>query len=793
MTSSRLLVRTLIATTLLPAMLAAQQATNPPAAAPDQTATAGVATGEPAGSVPAPGRGLQATNHPVLPAKLSEYWLVPTVDDARAAKSGTMPQFAEAVKLEVDGNFAKALPILAQPSMQQGPLGHYAQYYQGLAELRLGRPGDANQTFEALTAKQPVGYLVEGLTLRHAEAEEALGNLDTAIDIYDRLSKTKTTAPDDILMRLAHTARSAGRVDKAVEAYSRVIYEFPFSDASLAAATELDGLPVPALTGGSPRYKLELGRAERLFGAKRYTAARPIFERLRRDAAPDDREVIDLRLAECDYFMKHARAARDGVRPYIDKASRQGEALYFYAIASRDSGDSGEYLRVIRRVADEFPNQTWSEEALNNLATYYIIQNDDEQADATFREMYEKYPTGHYAERAAWKIGWWAYKNDRYAGTISAFESAATNFPRSDYRPSWLYWSARAHEALKEQPVADARFTLLVTDYLNSYYGRLAAARLRERGLAVPQRRLIVDPATVDEGTLLPYAPPPNSPIVRALLSLGLYDQALDELRFAQKAWGDSSPIQATFGWIYNQRGDLRAGINAMKRAYPQYLAAGGEQIPAPLLRVRFPVNYWPQIQKYSTEHGLDPYMMAALISQESNFTADIKSRANAYGLMQLLPSTGRQYAKTLSPPRRFSLSLLTSADTNLRMGTAYFADLVKQFGSAHYALATYNAGPNRVTRWMSERPGVARDEFIDDIPFPETQDYVKKIIGQAEDYRRVYGPGAPADADLDVVKPAVASGAPASATSQKDTSKSKSSSSKKSSSKSTKKKTPKA
>ena len=132
--------------------------------------------------------------------------------------------------------------------------------------------------------------------------------------------------------------------------------------------------------------------------------------------------------------------------------------------------------------------------------------------------------------------------------------------------------------------------------------------------------------------------------------------------------------------------------------------------------------------------------MMAALIAQESTFTADVKSAANAYGLMQLLPSTGRHYARTELKARRFSMSLLTTAEPNLKMGTAYFADLVRQFGGAHYALATYNAGPSRVAHWISERPGVSRDEFIDDIPFPETQNYVKKILGTAEDYRRLYG-----------------------------------------------------
>jgi soluble lytic murein transglycosylase len=328
------------------------------------------------------------------------------------------------------------------------------------------------------------------------------------------------------------------------------------------------------------------------------------------------------------------------------------------------------------------------------------------------------------------------------------FESAAARFPRSDYRPSWLYWAARAHGRLNEPAAAEARYTLVATDYLNTYYGRLAAKRLNG---AVPQRRLVVDEEPVD-----PIPLPANEPIVRALLALQLYDQAIDELHFAQKAYGDSPAIVATLGWIYNQRGDLRAGINAVKRAYPQYMAAGGEKLPSELLKVLFPVNYWPIIKRYSELHHVDPYMMAALCLQESNFTADVRSPANAYGVMQLLPSTGRQYAKSLHLPRRFSISMLTTAETNINMGTAHFADLVRQFGGAQYALASYNAGENRIARWIAERPGVEQDEWIDDIPFPETQNYVKRILGQAEDYRRLYGASAATATDADDAQPAV-------------------------------------
>jgi soluble lytic murein transglycosylase len=699
---------------------------------------------------------LKPTNHPRLPAEFVQYWMAPGGADARAAQTKAMKDFAEAVRLEVDSNFARALPLLSPPALQQSALGEYAIYYQGLAEMRLGRPADARQTFQRLAAKPPVGYLVEGAALREAEADEALGDPGAALAIYERLSQTKTSAPEEVLMRVGRTAKATSNADKAVEAYSRVLYEFPFSDVATVAAAELDRLPVAPLVAGSTRYKLELGRGERFFGAKRYSAARPIFENLRRVALGDDREIVDLRLAECDYFLKRARSARDGARPYTDKGSRQGEALFFYAVASRELGDHGEYLRTVRHIVNDFPEQSWAEEALNNLATHYIVQDEDDLADATFREMYRKFPTGRYAERAAWKLGWWAYRSARYADAVAAFESAASNFPRSDYRPSWLYWSGRAHEALKEKAVADARYTLVATDYLNSYYGRLAVVRLNGQA---PQRRLTADvPATpADDGAVSAALVPPNAPTVRALLALDLYDQAVDELRYAQKAWGDSSVIQATFAWVYNQRGDLRAGINAMKRAYPQYMAAGGEHMPTPLLKVLFPVDYWPLIKRYSAERELDPYMMAALIAQESNFTADIKSAANAYGLMQLLPATGRQYARRLQISRSFSMRLLTTAEPNLKMGTAYFADLVHQFGGVHYALATYNAGPGRVSRWIAERPGIERDEFIDGIPFPETQNYVKRILGTAEDYRRLYGPTSGAAGDEDDVRPAVA------------------------------------
>ncbi len=234
---------------------------------------------------------------------------------------------------------------------------------------------------------------------------------------------------------------------------------------------------------------------------------------------------------------------------------------------------------------------------------------------------------------------------------------------------------------------------------------------------------------------------PPSAPLIRKLLAIGLYDDALSELRYAQRAWGTSPVIEATMAWVYREKGDLRRAINAMRRAYPQHLAAGGEGLPPEILQVIFPLTYWDSIRRLSAAHDLDPYVTAALIAQESTFDPEAHSAANAWGLMQIVPSTGRRLAQAVGI-RRFRTTMLTNADINLRLGTLYFSRLVEQFGGTYYALASYNAGESRVVRWKAERPGLDEDEFIDDIPFPETQNYVKRILGTAEDYRRLYGEG---------------------------------------------------
>jgi len=613
---------------------------------------------------------------------------------------------------------------------------------------------------DALAKKEPTGYLAEAISLHLSEVLLAQQDARRAMSVLDDARKDKgLTVPEDVWIRLGRAAEAAGDRDKAIDAYRKVYYESPLSMQAIDAQSLLERLDETSISG---KWKLELGRAERLFAARRYAQARAGFAPLVPIATGDEQELVALRLAECDYYLDRFGASRDGLRPFLDKSSRKAEARFFYLTATRALGDIDTYVTQARALVEDFPDSTWAAETLNNLASHYVIVDDDAAADGVFRELFRRFPDSRYAERAAWKIGWWAYRNGQFVDAAQAFESGAAVFPRADTRPAWLYWAGRAHDQLGETAIANERYRIEVADYQNSYYGRLASKILEERNAQPVTANVTVAPTSG-------VAQMPTAALIRQLVGLELYDAALKELQYAQRAWGNTPAIEATFAWIRHEQAQtetaperfdhLRGAITVMKRAYPQFLAAGGENLPPAVLEVIYPLDYWPLIKKYSDANRLDPYLMTSLILQESTFTADVRSSANAYGLMQLLPTTGRRYARRLGI-RPFSTASLTRPETNIRLGMTYFKELVDRFGGSHYALAGYNAGENRVSQWLSEHPGLAQDEFIDDIPFPETQNYVKRILGIAEDYRRLYGGGLLAPGSLKDAPPAKSSAA---------------------------------
>jgi soluble lytic murein transglycosylase len=660
-------------------------------------------------------------------------WIVPG-----ARSPGANSPIARAVAQIPTGGAAAAVTDLLEASAQ--PLvGPYALLHAGRAQLLLDQPDRAAATAARLRALKPAGYLAEAALWLAVEAAEAARDWKKTLEPLGALDAIKPMDPARVQLRLGRAHRELGDRQAALVAFRRAYYEHPLSAEAAEAGAEITRLSAGPRLSTAEFFDLDLARAQRLFGAGRFADAKRGFEFVKPRATGAARAMVDLRIAQCSFQLRQYVAARDALRNILRHTPDSPEANFTYFRTLRAMGRHDEYVSLARAFVTSFPDHALAQETLDDLGTHYILVNDDAQAARVFTELYDRYPGGPFGDRAAWKAGWWAYKSGDYTETLRLFESAAVTYRRADYRPSWLYWSARSHLRLGARDAAVAGFERVIEAYRNSFYGRQAASELQgliaetrpSAGPVSPARREL--PPTITGGAL-----PANADVIRQLLAVGLYADAILELRKIQRDRGTSPLIDATIAYALRQQGELRPAINTMRRAYPQFMAEGGEALPRPILETIFPVEHWDLIRAHAAAHRLDPFLMTALVAQESTFQADVRSPANAYGLMQVIPATGRRYAMKMGI-KPFTTSRLTDPETNVRIGMTYFSELLRMFGDEAPALAAYNAGEHRVSQWLDERPGIDRDEFIDDIPFPETQNYVKRILGTAEDYRLLY------------------------------------------------------
>jgi soluble lytic murein transglycosylase len=320
------------------------------------------------------------------------------------------------------------------------------------------------------------------------------------------------------------------------------------------------------------------------------------------------------------------------------------------------------------------------------------------------------------------------------------FEEQVSFYPASNEASAALYWRGRLAEADGDQPVARAYYQKLSENFRYYYYANLGRQRLAAIGV-----QNIGDPEVLDK---LPQpsapaqnwdAPEDNLRVKKAqLLANGaLFDFAEKELQAA--ASGSPSWVAAHEAELYADAGSYAMAIETLKRAVPNYFSAELHQLPRPVWERLFPRPYWDDLKRNAQLNQLDPFLVASLIRQESEFNPGAVSRANAMGLMQLLPHVGRGVARE-EKIRHFSTDELFMANINLQLGTRYFKHMVDHYhGQVEYALAAYNAGEDRVDAWRSSGDFKDVEEFVESIPFTETREYVQAIMRNAVLYKLLY------------------------------------------------------
>jgi soluble lytic murein transglycosylase len=480
------------------------------------------------------------------------------------------------------------------------------------------------------------------------------------------------------------------------------------------------------------------------YNAGHYEDAAEQYRALLRNSALDTNTRNGFAVAEAACQLKLKQLTTAQAEALADTHDENGaRRLYLLMELARNKNDLDEQQRIVTLMESAFPHSPWLAEALFSSGNMYMLRRDYPTAVNYYNYLATHFPENTNAAAAHWRAGWLSYRQGLYPEAARLFDEQIKLYPSATETSSALYWRGRLYEMQDRKPaLAAANYRTLIRVYQHFFYAQMARERLAALG-DTPAAAQPVAQAQLDRFQAIPVPHldesfPTDSPHLakaRLLANAGLNDYIAQEIAADPDSASWSALAEAQ---IYASYGETYRAMRALKKTLPYAATASIKSIPLAYWRILFPNAWWDTIKAESAKNNLDPYMVASLIRQESEFNPSVVSYANAYGLMQLLPSVGKQMAHEEGISHFETYQLLDPA-TNIRLGTRYLRQMLEKFGGVEeYALAAYNAGDSRVVDWEAAGPYNGMDEFVESIPFTQTREYVEAILRNEETYRAI-------------------------------------------------------
>ncbi len=637
----------------------------------------------------------------------------------------------------LDHRYGDAGTAYRQAAGAGNALQDYATYLGAQAALQ-NRDGTTTVSLlNGFAGKYPGSIFAASAPVTQAQGYLLLNDSSGALRSLGSQIGQPASQKADYLLTEGRAHEMAGDKAAAAAIFRQIYVRLPFSPEAAQARTELQSMNAGPSAG---ERKLH---ADALFNAKRYAEAGAEYHAIEQNdqsLGQADRDALEIYAAVCDLRLKHL-SHRDAEK--LPQTGDDSAALRLYILAelARNDGDEAGNRSLLQQMEQRFSQSRWLEEALYSSGNMYLIKRDAPHAIEVYEELFRRFPNSTYGPSSHWRAAWLSYRLRNYPEAARLMEEQIARYPTSAEAPGALYWRGRLYEEPEKNFAQAVNFYTALSDgYRNFYYALLARERLRMMG---PQGT--VAPAFPLGEVRTPPAPtlvqelPENDPHLikaRLLANAGLNDYIGPEIAASGSSsqWGALAQAE-----IYRSYGENVRALQTIKRSGSSFFALPIAQVPNVYWQLLFPRPYWSDLTADAAQNGLDPYLVASLIRQESEFNPSAVSRANAYGLMQLLPSVGKAQARRVGL-KRFSTGDLLQPSINLQLGTANLAQVLGRFGGQpEYALAAYNAGDSPVRRWMAENNYKDIAEFVESIPYSETRDYVQSILRNREMYRQLY------------------------------------------------------
>lgn len=617
--------------------------------------------------------------------------------------------------------------------------------------LAQGKPRKAYESIKTFGDKYPKSPLLYDAQLLEAHTLKEIGDYAQAIRKYqaviegEGLRNRKKEA--EAIFGWAESLTKTGQSSEAWELYRKVYFNYPeqaLADTSWRQMNILDKHKVLTLTKKS--LDLYLKRAEKLIELGHYTLALRDYETvISIQPLQEYLEKALLQQAFCLNKLRERIKAKVLLEEFIDKYRDNRyitEGLYHLAKLYWNTNDHYKSERVIQRLIKTYPTDPWTEKGMLVLGLMKEEEGRWTLARMVYEDMAKQFPQGELLPEVYWRWGWAEYTMGDYTQAARVFEDLI-HLPNGEkHIDKAIYWHARVLERVGQKEEAQGYYEELARNYPYSYYGIKGG----ERWLGSQHHKKKLGPPKDNNTSLIPkdiaWSAEQSYYLerIRELSPLALYVEMQHEVKYLMKVLPPDISYQYHLAKFFYQNGFYYEAIKILGRILLATQAQDRSGLPRELWELLYPLAYWDQVNHHAKQNHQDPYLIMAIIRQESAFQSGAISSAGACGLMQILPSTGKFIFQSLGKDG-FERQYLFDPGLNISSGIWYFDYLKDKFNkNLVLSLAGYNAGPEKVKEWVKLYGMHDPEEFIENIPYRETQDYIKNVLRNRFFYQKIYG-----------------------------------------------------
>lgn len=656
--------------------------------------------------------------------------------------------------LLVERNPAASIQFLRTAQRDFPVLDDYIRFWIGEALLHLGDAKEAAAMYESVPQAVPESNLAGLIALRAGEAwyqasscGEAIPWLVKAVGLND-----KDPHIPQAWLRLAACYLRDNRLDEGRDTLRQLWVKFPYSK----EAKEAEALLKTNLGGAlwAPQPEDRYGRAQAFLSqALHAEAIEELTAFLAQDSGSPHRGEATLKLGVAQVRLKHYDQARETFAKLAGESLPQADEAWVWLARVYLRQALGPKLLDLSR---SLHKRALSPEQKGQIQLFAGIWLEDQgqfdEAIAKYRLVAKSGEPASQRAEAQWREGWVWYRTARYREAIDVWQGIVAQRD-SDFEPQALYWMARSYGHLGAAKAREL-FIQLCDRFPYTYYCQLAREQLGEAGangqgaappalLAAPAVSLAMDAEALAPLKRTEVEQQPDYRRAVELKRLGLDQDAARELSALTDRYSRDPDALMALSILLNEAGAYHHALRLARARFRDKLERTGGSVAPGLWSVAYPMGLLPTIELQGT-NGVDPFLVAAIIREESQYDGRAVSRVGAIGLMQVMPATANAVAQRHHWPA-VGRDDLFDQETNIRIGARYVEQLLTQFsGNVVLTIAAYNAGPPVVASWAAAHQGRPQDEFVELIPFQETRQYVKRVLRSYKEYLRLAGRAKP-------------------------------------------------